>query len=70
MRPLRSAPTLLLALLLVACGQKGALYLPDHPPSGKAPTKQAPVTPAPAEEKPSDDEQAKHDAEPAQPPGR
>ena len=50
-----------LLLLLVACGQKGALYLPDKNAtvvtSAPAATASPPPAPSPAQKKPGDDDQ-------------
>jgi predicted small lipoprotein YifL len=57
-----STATLLLAVLLAGCGQKGPLYLPDKKPAAVTPPAAAPAaapaaTPAPAQptQKKSDD---------------
>lgn len=38
---------LLVALLAAGCGQKGPLYLRDHPPAGVKPPKPEPFKPLP-----------------------
>ena len=48
-----------LALAVAACGQRGPLYLRDHPPPGVKPEKRDTYKPVPYPPQAPDDEEAK-----------
>ena len=48
---MRTLLTALVTVLVVACGNKGPLYLPDNPPETVAPADAAPATSDAAERK-------------------
>jgi predicted small lipoprotein YifL len=48
-----------LALAVAACGQRGPLYLRDHPPPGVKPEKRDTYKPVPYPPEPPDEEEAK-----------